>query len=89
MMQRLRLSHSFFLTLLAVAGLAALAYFPLHGIRAAGTGATILASAGKPLVNLKSSQGSPSRRSPATRAVDSAARCLWSVSPLFWLRLSD
>jgi hypothetical protein len=44
-------------TLLTVAGLlVVLSYFPLRRIRAAGAGATILPSVGKPLVNLKSPQ---------------------------------
>jgi hypothetical protein len=42
--------------MLALAGLLVLSYFPLSGIRAASAEATILPSAGKPLVNLKSPQ---------------------------------
>ena len=56
MMQRPRLNRSFYLTLLAISGLVALSYFPLSSIRAANAGATILPSAAKPLVNLKSPQ---------------------------------
>jgi len=42
--------------MLAIAGLLVLSYFPLSRIRAANAGATILPSAGKPLVNLKAAQ---------------------------------
>src|ERR1700722_17826274 len=56
MMKRPRLSRPFTFTLVALAGLIALSYFPLARIRAANDGATILPSAGKPLVNLKSPQ---------------------------------
>jgi Divergent InlB B-repeat domain/Abnormal spindle-like microcephaly-assoc'd, ASPM-SPD-2-Hydin len=55
-MKRPRLSRPFTFTLVALAGLIALSYFPLARIRAANAGATILPSAGKPLVNLKSPQ---------------------------------
>lgn len=51
-----RLSRPFCVSMLALAGLLVLSYFPLSGIRAASAGATILPSAGKPLVNLKSPQ---------------------------------
>jgi hypothetical protein len=44
------------LTILILAGIACLCYFPLARIRAARTGATILPSVGKPLVNLKAPQ---------------------------------
>jgi hypothetical protein len=54
MMKYLRLSRPFQFTLLAIAGLIVLSYFPLARTRAANAGATILPSAGKPLVNLKS-----------------------------------
>jgi hypothetical protein len=57
MMKRPRLHGSVFFSLLvAIAVLLALSYFPLSRIRAANAGATILRSAGKPLVNLTSSQ---------------------------------
>jgi Divergent InlB B-repeat domain len=42
--------------MLALAGLLIVSYFPLSRIRAANAGATILPSAGKPLVNLKTPQ---------------------------------
>jgi hypothetical protein len=54
--KRRRLSRSLYLSVLAIASLFFLSYFPLAGIRAANAGATILPSAGKPLVNLKSPQ---------------------------------
>jgi hypothetical protein len=53
MMKRLRLSRPICVSVLALAGLLAFSYFPLSRIRAANSGATILPSAGKPLVNLK------------------------------------
>jgi hypothetical protein len=56
MMKRPRLSRPFCVSMLAIAGLLVLSYFPLSRIRAANAGATILPSAGKPLVNLKTSQ---------------------------------
>lgn len=56
MMQRPRLNRPVYVTLLAIAGLLVLSYFPLARIRAANAGATILPSAGKPLVNLKTPQ---------------------------------
>src|ERR1700733_8605222 len=55
-MMRPRLSRPFTFTLVALAGLIALSYFPLARIRAANVGATILPSVGKPLVNLKTPQ---------------------------------
>jgi hypothetical protein len=56
MMMRPRLHRFFCVFLLAVATLFALTYFPLLRTRAANPGATILPSAGKPLVNLKNPQ---------------------------------
>jgi hypothetical protein len=56
MMLRPRLSRFVYFTLLAIAGLLVLSYFPLSRIRAANAGATILPSTGKPLVNLKNPQ---------------------------------
>ena len=56
MMKRLRLNRPFCLTVLAITGLLFLSYFPLANIRAASSGATILPSSGKPLVNLKNPQ---------------------------------
>ena len=56
MMKRPRLNRPFCLTLLAISVLLALTYFPLTNIRAANSGAKILPSTGKPLVNLKSPQ---------------------------------
>ena len=56
MMQRLRLSRPICVSVLAIAGLLLLSYFPLSRIRAANAGATILPSAAKPLVNLKTPQ---------------------------------
>jgi hypothetical protein len=56
MMRRLRLNRSLCVSLSAIASLIALSYFPLSHIRAASVGATILPSAGKPLVNLQSPQ---------------------------------
>jgi hypothetical protein len=56
MMKRPRLSRPFCVSMLAIAGLLVLSYFPLSRIRAANVRATILPSAGKPLVNLKTSQ---------------------------------
>jgi len=53
---RPRLRRPFCVSMLAVAGLLVVSYFPLSGIRAANAGATILTSAGKPLVNLKTPQ---------------------------------
>ena len=55
MMKRPRLSRPFCVSMLALAGLLVLSYFPLSRIRA-NAGATILPSAGKPLVNLKTPQ---------------------------------
>jgi len=55
-MKRPRLNRSFCVSMLALAGLLVVSYFPLSGIRAANPGATILPSAGKPLVNLKTPQ---------------------------------
>jgi hypothetical protein len=57
MMKRPRLRRYFCVSMLAIAGLLVLSYFPLSRIRAANAGATILPSAGKPLVNLKNPQG--------------------------------
>ena len=56
MMLRPRLSRTYGLALLAITTLLAVSYFPFTSIRAATTGATILPSAGKPLVNLKNPQ---------------------------------
>ena len=56
MMKRPRLRRPFYVSLLAIAGLLFLSYFPLARIRAANAGATILPSAGKPLVNLQNPQ---------------------------------
>ncbi len=56
MMKCFRLRRPVYVGLLAVAGLFFLSYFPLAKIWAAKEGATILPSAGKPLVNLKSPQ---------------------------------
>jgi hypothetical protein len=56
MMKRPRLSRPLCVSILALAGLLVLSYFPLSRIRAANAGATILPSAGKPLVNLKTAQ---------------------------------
>jgi hypothetical protein len=56
MMKRPRLRHPYYICLLAIAGLLFLAYFPLARIRAANARATILPSAGKPLVHLKNTQ---------------------------------
>ena len=56
MMKSLRLPRPFYLSLLAIAGLLFLSYFPLAKIRAANAGATILPSAGKALVNLNNPQ---------------------------------
>ncbi len=53
MIKRARLSHPIYPALLAIAGLLFLSHFALARIRAAGTGATIHPSAGKPLVNLR------------------------------------
>jgi hypothetical protein len=55
MIKRPRLSRSFCVSMLAAASILVLflSYFPLSRIRAANTGATILPSAGKPLVNLR------------------------------------
>ena len=50
-----RPSRTLSFALLAVVTLILLAYFPFSKIRAANSGATILPSAGKPLVNLKGS----------------------------------
>ncbi len=55
MMLRPRLSRTCGLALFAIATLLVVSYFPFSGIRAAST-ATILPSAGKPLVNLQSPQ---------------------------------
>jgi hypothetical protein len=54
--KRRRLTRSLYLSVLAIAGLFPLGYFPLAGIRAANSGAAILPSAGMPLVNLKTPQ---------------------------------
>jgi hypothetical protein len=56
MMLRLRLSRACGLALLAITTLLVVSYFPFAGTHAATTGATILSSAGKPLVNLKNPQ---------------------------------
>ena len=58
-MMRLRLNRPFCLSLLAIASLLALSYFPLNKTKAASVGATILpgSNGGKPLVNLKNAQG--------------------------------
>ena len=56
MMLRLRLSRTCGLVLLAFTTLLVVSYFPFAGTHAATTGATILPSAGKPLVNLKNPQ---------------------------------
>jgi len=56
MMLRLRLSRTCGFALLAIATLLVVSYFPFAGTHAATTGATILPSAGKPLVNLKNPQ---------------------------------
>ena len=53
MMKRPRLSRSVCVSVLAIAGLLVLSYFPLSKTRAANAGATILPSPGKPLVNPK------------------------------------
>ena len=53
---RRRLTRPVSFSLAAIAALLALSYFPLAQIRAANAGATILPSAGKPLVNLKNAQ---------------------------------
>jgi Abnormal spindle-like microcephaly-assoc'd, ASPM-SPD-2-Hydin len=51
-----RLNRPLCLALLAVTGVLVLSYFPLSRIRAANSGATVMPSAGKPLVNLKSAE---------------------------------
>ena len=56
MMKRPRLHRSFYVGMIAIAGLLTLSYFPLSRIRAANVRGTILPSAGKPLVNLKNPQ---------------------------------
>jgi len=56
MTMRPRLSRPVCVSMLALAGLLILSYFPLSRIRAANAGATVLPSAGKPLVNLKTPQ---------------------------------
>jgi hypothetical protein len=56
MLKRSPLARSLALSLFAVAGLAALSYYPVAKIRAAGSAAKVLPSAGKPLVNLKTPQ---------------------------------
>src|SRR5579863_2596869 len=56
MMLRPRLSRTCGLVLLAITTLLVVSYFPFAGTHAATTGATILPSAGKPLVNLKNPQ---------------------------------
>ncbi|HEY6768254.1 MAG TPA: choice-of-anchor D domain-containing protein [Candidatus Sulfotelmatobacter sp.] len=53
---RPRLTRASYLCLLTLTGLLALSYLPLATTRAGSVGATILPSAGKPLVNLKSSR---------------------------------
>jgi hypothetical protein len=56
MMLRPRLSRTTSLSLVALVALLALSYFPLAHTRAANVSASILPSAGKPLVNLKNPQ---------------------------------
>src|SRR6202451_2825432 len=56
MTQRRRVSRSSSLLLLAIITLVSLSYFPLSRTRAASVTATVLPSAGKPLVNLKNPQ---------------------------------
>src|ERR1700733_14695993 len=56
MTQRRRVSRSSSLALLAIIILVSLSYFPLSRTRAASVTATVLPSAGKPLVNLKNAQ---------------------------------
>jgi hypothetical protein len=53
---RHRLSRPLYFTLLVIASLVVVSYFPLSRIRAAHAGATILPSAGKPPVNLQNPQ---------------------------------
>ena len=55
MMKRPRLDRPVCVSLLAIAGLLVLSFFPVSRIRA-NAGATILPSAGKPPVNLKTAQ---------------------------------
>ena len=59
MIKRARLSHPIYPALLAIAGLLFLSHFALARIRAAGTGASIHPSAGKPLVNLRNPHNLP------------------------------
>jgi hypothetical protein len=61
MTQRPRVSRPIYVSLIyvslaALAALLVISYFPFSAIRAANSGATILPSAGKPLVNLKNPQ---------------------------------
>ena len=56
MMMRPRLSRSTTLSLVALVAILLLSYFPLTHTRAANVSASILPSAGKPLVNLKNPQ---------------------------------
>ncbi len=56
MTQRRRVSPSSFLALLAIITLVSISYFPLSRTRAASVTATVLPSAGKPLVNFKNAQ---------------------------------
>ncbi|MGA6982751.1 MAG: Ig-like domain repeat protein [Candidatus Sulfotelmatobacter sp.] len=56
MIQRRRVCRSSFLLLLAIITLVSLSYFPLSRTRAASVTATVLPSAGKPLVHLKNPQ---------------------------------
>jgi hypothetical protein len=56
MMMRPRLSRSTFLSLVALVAILSLSYFPLTHTRAANVSASILPSAAKPLVNLKTPQ---------------------------------
>jgi hypothetical protein len=56
MMMRSRLNQTIYFCLAALLALVAITYFPLAGTHAANVSATILPSAGKPLVNLKNPQ---------------------------------
>jgi hypothetical protein len=56
MTQRPRVSRPIYVSMAALAALLVISYFPLSAIRAANSGATILPSTGKPLVNLKNPQ---------------------------------
>src|SRR5271170_1185698 len=53
---RPRVTRPIYLTLLAIAGLVTLSYFPLARTRAGNVGATIVPSSAKPLANLKNPQ---------------------------------